>query len=93
MRILLGVALAALAFGMVGANECTPTTTDPMLTVGSSFATTLYAHEDCFGNRICSGIFSLWIYEESNDIPGLQRGDEIIDDTCGGVIPADTIIF
>lgn len=38
-------------------------------------------------------IFSVWIYEESNGIEGLQRGDEIVDDTCHGMIRADTIVF
>lgn len=34
-----------------------------------------------------------WIYEESNGIGGLQRGDEIVDDTCHGMIEADWIIY
>jgi len=34
-----------------------------------------------------------WIYQESNGIPGLQRGDSIRDDTCHRMIPPDTVIF
>ncbi len=46
---------------------------------------------------------SLWIYEESNGYEGLQRkdtptGDDryapwLKDDTCGGLIQPDTILF
>lgn len=34
---------------------------------------------------------SIWIYEESNGIEGLQRGDVMVDNTCGGMIEADTL--
>ncbi len=34
-----------------------------------------------------------WIYQESNGIPGLQRNDDFHDDTCGGQITADTILY
>lgn len=40
-----------------------------------------------------SCLFSVWYYEESNDIPGLQRGDEVVDDTCHGMIQSDSILF
>ena len=38
--------------------------------------------------------FSLWIYQETNQIDGLQRGDEVENDVsnCTG-IAADTDIF
>ena len=36
---------------------------------------------------------SLWFYEESNGIDGLQRLDEINDETCGGQILPDTLMF
>jgi len=36
-------------------------------------------------------LFSIWIYMESNGIPGLQRGDQVVDDTCHDMIEADTI--
>lgn len=38
-------------------------------------------------------MWSIWVYEESNGIPGLQREDEVVDDTCHGQIRGDTIIF
>lgn len=38
-------------------------------------------------------LFSVWTYTESNDIPGLQRGDEVKDDTCRGMIQSDTLTF
>lgn len=39
-----------------------------------------------------AGYFT-WVYEESNGIPGLQRQDEVVDDTCGGQIPGDRILY
>lgn len=36
-------------------------------------------------------LFSLWIYEESNGLPGLQRGDPVCDSTPAGH-DADTIV-
>jgi len=46
-------------------------------------------------NDLCQPgcIYSIWVYEETNGIEGLQRGDEFVDDTCHGLIEADTIIF
>lgn len=38
----------------------------------------------------CGGI---WVYQESNGIPGLQREDEVEDNTCHGSIRGDTIIL
>lgn len=29
-------------------------------------------------------LFSIWFYTENNGQPGLQRGDEVCDDTAGG---------
>lgn len=34
-------------------------------------------------------LFSFGTYQESNGIPGLQRGDGFVNDTCHGLIPAD----
>lgn len=36
---------------------------------------------------------SLRIYEESNGIGGLQRGDDVQDDTCHGMISPDARIL
>lgn len=37
---------------------------------------------DCLG-------FSFGFYDEVNGIPGLQREDELVDDTCHGLVRAD----
>lgn len=66
--------------------DCTPSTTSPELSV----LDTLYVdYDDCA--MACS--FSVWIYQESNGIPGLQRQDSVRDNTCGGTIAPDTLIF
>ena len=46
-------------------------------------------------NDLCQPecLLSVWVYEESNNMEGLQRGDEVVDDTCHGMIASDTIIF
>lgn len=38
-------------------------------------------------------LISLWIYQESNGIPGLQRADAIRDDTCGGILQPDVLLI
>jgi hypothetical protein len=90
--VLFAAAIAASA----SANGCTPTTSHTTFTVHAIGGIGYYLAEDpgwlsCeFGIPECG---SIWIYEESNGMPGLQRGDEIVDDTCGGAIPGDTIVF
>lgn len=37
-------------------------------------------------------LFSVWVYPEANGIAGLQRGDEMRDDTCHGMIEADVLV-
>lgn len=37
-------------------------------------------------------LFSVWVYPEANGIPGLQRADEMRDDTCHGMIDADVLL-
>lgn len=53
--------------------------------VGACLPTT----DVCYG----SALMYSWIYQESNGIYGLQRSDDMVDDTCGGLIPADTIVY
>lgn len=36
-------------------------------------------------------ILSYWVYDESNGIPGLQRGDVMHNDTCHHMIASDTV--
>lgn len=38
-------------------------------------------------------IFSIWFYEESNGIFWLQRDDDLVDNTCNGMIEPDSVIF
>lgn len=89
------LALVALAFPPALA-DCTPSTTTPMVTsptcdpaVGGSVPC-LYVNNDLC-QLDCIGGFT--IYQETNGIPGEQRGDEIADDTCGGMIAPDAIFF
>lgn len=47
----------------------------------------------CARTTIHERLLARRIYEESNGIDGLQRQDEVVDDTCGGVFPGDTQII
>lgn len=84
----LTIALAAFlaTFPAAGADHCaTWSTSNPeadTTTMGGPYYVDL--------DGIAEGI---WIYEESNGLPGLQRGDEMKDDTCHGSIESDTIIL
>lgn len=82
LALTLAALLVAVPPGLAGACK-----------VSTSKAT--YQHDDmyvvvdtCLG---CLG--SIWIYEESNRIDGLQRSDPTRDDTCRGQIPADGVIL
>ena len=66
---------------LAGASACEMTTSDPKLDTGATPAGRDY-EVDTFGCPDC--ILALFVYEESNGIDGLQRGDELVDDTCGG---------
>ena len=81
--------LAALSLAIpAGADHCTePSTSDPEVDAGG-----YYVDYDCpTVDDLCG--YSIWIYEESNFIPGLQREDTVKDDTCHGMISGDTVIF
>lgn len=89
---LLFVTIAALAVP-AGADHCTePAQSEHELNtcVANVAAPCFY-----FDNDACQPEcgFNVWIYQESNGVPGLQRGDEYTDDTCHEMVPADTIIF
>lgn len=84
---LLTLAVAVLAFGSVAASACEPTTSRATATAGPFYI----INELCPLSLDCIGAF--WIYAESNGIEGLQRQDEIQDDTCEGQIAGDTIIL
>lgn len=96
MRIaVLTLAILVLAAPLaLATDECIPTTTDAIS------AGAYYVYEPCLddtpqGREECAywGPWSIWIYEESNGISGLQRQDELRDDTCGGMIAGDAIVF
>lgn len=93
------VPVLALALALVAvpaaAEECVPTTSDPEFDSADLGGTGvgLPAHGPRYyvDNDPCQPqcLFSTWAYEESNGIDGLQRGDEVKDDTCGGMIESD----
>lgn len=37
-------------------------------------------------------LFSVWVYNENNGRPGLQRADSVCDDTNGGEIEQDCLV-
>lgn len=88
----LALALAAPAF----ASACVMTTTeadfdsDPL---GLGLTIRYYVdNDDCNATGLC--VFSIWIYKEANGVDGLQRQDEVVDDTCSGAAgPGDAIIL
>lgn len=86
------IALAAFALVVTltipaTAGHCTTWTTfEPEYDIAGRY----YIHDDC--PCAVEVFFSIWVYEESNGYPGLQRGDEIVDTTCHGMIPADRIV-
>lgn len=94
MRIPLLTAIAlAAALSTASASDCeTWSTSDPEGCWGPNAP---WSCEYYYENDMCQPdcIFSFWIYQESNGIDGLQRGDKVVDDTCHGMIDADTIIF
>lgn len=92
MKVLLVLAILLALLLPAGASHryddsCTPTTSRPEIDTGSTPAGQLYVDNDFHPD-----MWSIWVYEESNGINGLQRKDEMKDDTCG-MIPGDTIIF
>lgn len=66
-----------------------PTSIDHCRDVNTGICLYVDYGEDSCGNT------EVWIvpYGESNGIPGYQGGDECGDNTCHGMIEADTIIF
>lgn len=88
----LALALAAPAF----ARPCVMTTTEPDFDsdpMGLGVGPRFYVDNDnCSFTGLC--LFSLWIYQETNGVDGLQRQDEVVDDTCNGAAgPGDAIIL
>ena len=88
----LGLAIVALLPSSAIATTCS--NTDPNATEYDTDQGTFYvANDPCqpvIGDGTC--LYSVWIYEESNDIAGLQRTDEI-SPPPPGACPGDTDIF
>ena len=84
MRILLGILVAVALAAPVGAEHCTSYTTSwPEVTYDPYYVDHDICQPDCFN--------AINVYEETNGIAGLQRGDEMVDDTCHGQILPDTL--
>ena len=78
--------LSALAVAVpVSAATCATTTSNPEVHQGALYVDNDLCQPGC--------VLSIWIYEESNSIPGLQRQDSGRDDTCGGKIDPDAQIL
>ncbi len=94
---LIPVLFALALVAPVGAETCTPTTTFPVFTVHANVIGHPGYYLDIDGaacvlpTNACQVL--VWVYEETNGIAGLQRQDEVKDDTCGGQIAGDTIRF
>jgi hypothetical protein len=103
-RVFVVPLLLALALQSVSASGCAPTTsatevdTDPLdLGLAPRY---YFFREPCPDASPPNDHCIVWgatgvpyVYEESNGIGGLQREDEYVDDTCGGIIRGDTIVF
>jgi len=90
--IALGILLALAAPGI--AQECVPITEDPEIDATTPFGR-YYVDNDCIPHALCHGLpeqdLSIWVYEESNDVDGLQRNDSYAGDrSCGN---ADKVIL
>ena len=73
----------------VSAQDCVPAEQTPEVDTGDTPAGRFYVDNDLCQADGCG--FSIWIYQESNGVDGLQRNDEISgDQACGN---GDTIIF
>jgi hypothetical protein len=70
------------------------TTSQPEVDTGTAVpgAPRYYVDNDVI--QTAGPLFSIWVYQESNGLDGLQRGDEVVDNTCGGAAGiSDTIIL
>lgn len=90
-RIAIILVASVLALSTAGAHHdgCT---TEADATVETPVATYYVVSDDCVPHDC---IFSLWIYQESNGHPGLQRGEDEVctQDGCCGTWDADTILL
>ena len=91
MRTLILASLLGLAFAPAAASHCESyTTTEPEVDTGLAPGMPRhYVDQDTF----CLDLCSYWVYEEANGLDGLQRADEMVDDTCHGLIAGDKIVL
>lgn len=85
--------VCAFALATIGASAEHCTVNDghlPEVDSGGSALGRFYVDND-----LCQPgcMFSIWVYQESNGIEGLQRGDPVRNDTCHGTIRADSIVL
>lgn len=88
----LGILLTSIA----AADECQLTTSEPYLAAAGHYLVIdcgiAVVGPECDGPAFDAlGIW--WVYEEANGVAGLQRNDDIYDDTCGGLYPSDKIVL
>jgi hypothetical protein len=70
-----------------------PASADGCLFVGTPEITIedYYVDQNRFDDGLAVEVIAV-VYEESNDISGMQRSDPGLDDTCGGVVRPDTLL-
>ena len=82
--------------GSLGEAPCYKTS-DPQVDTGAPLVEgqpRYYVIDGCFPLVSCMGFLSVWVYEESNGIDGLQRDDVRSDVSgCDGAVAGDTIII
>lgn len=86
VHVLVALATTAPLAGAAHYDWCTPSTSSPEIDVLTPLGR-WYVDNDAGSDFI-----SIWVYEESNGQSGLQRQDEVVDNTCGHG-GGDTIIF
>lgn len=94
MRRALTLALAALvAYASTGVADHPECPDESDVTVGTPAGTYYVVNDLCQLEGTC--LFSVWIYQESNGHPGLQRGGDVCYETCDPCpgVESDTIIF
>lgn len=72
---------ALLVAPHVGAIDCSSAPSEPELTQATPSGDVFYVDSEACAPGDC--VASIWVYEESNDVAGLQRDDFRRDDTCG----------
>lgn len=102
LSILTGLLAALTLIVPAGADDCVPSTFDPTFDTADVAGTGVGAPADVAGRYYVDAFVCpptakcmnvIWVYQEANGIDGLQRQDEIVDNTCNGQIPGDTIVF